>query len=90
MTSHDYDVTMKTVGIADLKARLSEHLRSVKKGRTLTVMDRETPVARLVPVEAGPLELRHASRRPRDLPAPPPAVAATDSLAVLLADRKRR
>jgi len=90
MTSHDYDVTMKTVGIADLKARLSEHLRAVKKGRSLTVLDRQTPVARLVPVEAGPLEIRQASRRARDLPAPPPPVAATDSLAVLLADRKRR
>jgi prevent-host-death family protein len=90
VTSNDYHVTMKTVGIADLKARLSEHLRAVKKGRSLTVLDRETPVARLVPVETGPLEIRQASRRARDLPVPPPAAAPTDSLAVLLADRQRR
>ena len=90
MTSHDYHVTMKTVGIADLKAHLSEHLRAVKKGRSLTVVDRDTPVARLVPVESGSLEIRQASRRARDLAAPPPAVAPTDSLAVLLADRQRR
>ena len=90
MTSHDYHMTMKTVGIADLKARLSEHLRAVKKGRTLTVLDRDTPVAHLVPIERGSLEIRQASRRARDLPTPPPRVARTDSLAVLLADRERR
>jgi prevent-host-death family protein len=90
MTSHDYHVTMKTVGIADLKARLSEHLRAVKKGRSFMVVDRETPVARLVPVETGALEIRQASRRARDLPASPPAAGNTDSLAVLLEDRQRR
>ena len=90
MTSHDYHVTMKTVGIADLKARLSEHLRAVKKGRSLTVVDRETPVAKLVPVDTGALEIRHASRRPRDVPASPTPAGITDSLAVLLADRQRR
>jgi prevent-host-death family protein len=78
------------VGIADLKAHLSEHLRAVKKGRTLTVLDRDTPVAQLVPVERALLEVRRASRHARDLPAPPPQAVPTDSLAVLLADRARR
>lgn len=81
---------MKKVGIADLKAHLSEHLRAVRKGRTLTVLDRDTPVARIVPVDRGALEIRQASRRPRDVPAPPPQTVPTDSLAVLLADRARR
>ena len=81
---------MKTVRIADLKARLSEHLRSVKQGRTLTVLDRDTPVAHLVPVEKSGLEVRAASRRARDLPTPPKRVSATNSTAVLLADRARR
>src|SRR5207244_4161099 len=36
---------MDTVGIAELKARLSEHLRAVRRGRTLTVLDRDRPVA---------------------------------------------
>lgn len=40
---------MRDVGIADLKARLSEHLRSVRNGGTLTVLDRDTPIARIVP-----------------------------------------
>lgn len=83
-------MVMKTVGIADLKAHLSEHLRAVRKGRTLTVLDRDSPVARLVPVEAGPLEVRKATRRAADLPNQSPATPVTDSLAVLLEDRARR
>lgn len=90
MTSHDYLMTMKTVGIADLKAHLSEHLRTVKKGRTLTVLDRDTPVAQLVPIDGGTLQIRQASRRARDLPTPPPQVIPTDSLVALMADRSRR
>jgi len=81
---------MQTVGIADLKAHLSEHLRAVRKGRTLTVLDRDTPVALLAPVEEGPLELRKATRSPRDLRRTPSRVTATDSLAELLVDRQRR
>jgi prevent-host-death family protein len=81
---------MKSVGIAELKARLSEHLRSVKKGRTLTVLDRDTPVARIVPYAATPLEVRRATRRVRDLKVPPPPATPTDSLSVLLDDRHRR
>jgi prevent-host-death family protein len=81
---------MKAVGIADLKARLSEHLRSVRKGRTLTVLDRETPVARIIPYAADPVEIRRATRRPRDLELPPAPSGATDSLAILLDDRRRR
>jgi prevent-host-death family protein len=80
---------MKSVGIADLKARLSEHLKSVRKGQTLTVLDRDTPVARIVPYTSEPVEVRRATRRLRDLPPPPPSVL-TDSLAVLLDDRRRR
>lgn len=90
MTCHDYNVVMSTVRIAELKARLSEHLRAVRKGRTLTVLDRDTPVARLVPFAAEPIEVKRASRRPRDLKLPPPQTPATDSLAVLLDDRRRR
>lgn len=37
------------VGIAELKSRLSEHLRGVRKGGEIVIKDRETPIARLVP-----------------------------------------
>ena len=81
---------MSDVRIADLKARLSEHLRSVRNGRTLTVLDRDTPVARIVPVAAAPLEIRKAQRRLRDLKLPPKPAKRTDSVALLLEDRRRR
>ena len=81
---------MKGVGIADLKARLSEHLKSVRRGRTLTVLDRETPVARIVPFGPDPLDIRRATRRVRNLERPAPPAKPTDSLAALLDDRRRR
>jgi prevent-host-death family protein len=81
---------MAQIRIADLKARLSEHLRAVRKGRTLTVLDRDTPVARIVPYAPEPLEVRRATRRIKDLALPPPPAAPTDSVATLLDDRRRR
>jgi prevent-host-death family protein len=91
MTSRDHNEVMSKVRIADLKARLSEHLRRVRSGRTLTVLDRDTPVARIVPYDAeSPLEVRRATRKPRDLRLPPRPRVRTDSLAVLLQDRASR
>jgi prevent-host-death family protein len=81
---------MSDVRIADLKARLSEHLRSVRNGSTLTVFDRDTPVARIVPYSAQPLEIRKARRRLHDLKLPPKPSKRTDSLALLVDDRRRR
>jgi prevent-host-death family protein len=81
---------MGEVRIADLKARLSEHLRSVRNGDTVTVLDRDTPVARIVPYTTQPLELRKAKRRFRDLRLPPKPAKRTDSVALLLEDRRRR
>lgn len=37
------------VGVRELKARLSEYLRQVKAGRTVTITERGVPVGRLVP-----------------------------------------
>ncbi len=90
MTCCDYNVVMKAVKIAELKARLSEHLRAVRKGRTLTVLDRDTPVARIVPYAAEPIEIRRATRRLRDVKLPPRPSKPTDSLTILLDDRRRR
>jgi prevent-host-death family protein len=81
---------MSDVGIADLKARLSEHLRSVRNGGTLTVLDRDTPIARIVPYAAQPLEVRKASRRLRELKLPPKPAKRTNSVAILVEDRRRR
>ena len=82
---------MKIVGIADLKAHLSEHLRNVRKGRTLTVVDRTTPIARIVPYDLDEsLTVRRATKKPADLVMPPASAAAAEGLALLLADRSTR
>ena len=47
---------MHPVKIADLKNNLSRHLARVRRGGEITVLDRDTPVARIVPfthAEAG-------------------------------------
>jgi prevent-host-death family protein len=91
MTIDDHNQVMSKVGIADLKAHLSQHLRKVRAGRTITVLDRNTPVAQLVPYEAEkPLEVRRATRKPSDLRVAPPPSKPTDSLSVLLQDRASR
>lgn len=38
------------VRIADLKAHLSQHLRLVRAGGSFTIMDRDTPIARVEPI----------------------------------------
>jgi prevent-host-death family protein len=50
MTIYSHNVVMRQVRIADLKARLSEHLRAVRRGETIAVLDRDTPVAQIIPV----------------------------------------
>jgi antitoxin (DNA-binding transcriptional repressor) of toxin-antitoxin stability system len=42
-----------TVRITELKSRLSEYLRRVRRGARLTVPDRDTAIARLEPVASG-------------------------------------
>jgi prevent-host-death family protein len=44
---------MKTVAVAELKARLSCYLRQVKAGEEVLVTERGAPIARLVPVGSG-------------------------------------
>jgi len=95
VTITGYHVVMKKVGIADLKAHLSGHLRTVKRGETLVVVERGTPVARIVP--AADLRGGVVTRPPtRDLASVkqmlkrlPPLAVPIDSLEILLEDRKR-
>jgi prevent-host-death family protein len=81
---------MSDVGIADLKAHLSEHLRAVRNGDTITVLDRSTPIAQIVPYAARPLDIRKAKRPLREFKLPPRPAKRTDSLAILVEDRRRR
>lgn len=81
---------MSDVGIAELKAHLSEHLRSVRNGAALTVLDRNIPIARIVPYAVQPVEIRKAKRRLSELKLPPKPSKRTDSVAILVEDRRRR
>jgi antitoxin (DNA-binding transcriptional repressor) of toxin-antitoxin stability system len=45
---------MRTAKISELKAKLSAHIQYVKGGEEVLILDRNIPVARLVP--AGPSE----------------------------------
>src|SRR5207247_9201595 len=67
MTISSHNGRMKSVRIAELKSRLSEYLRAVRNGETLSVLDRETPVAQIVPVREGV-----ALRIRRPVPGAPP------------------
>jgi prevent-host-death family protein len=48
--------TRASVGIRDLKNRLSDVLRRVRGGETIAVTDRNRPVALLVPLRPKPTE----------------------------------
>jgi antitoxin (DNA-binding transcriptional repressor) of toxin-antitoxin stability system len=78
--------------VAELKARLSYYLHAVRAGRSLTVYDRDTPVARLIPVDPGPGDLPSVkpSRRLRDVPLPPPLRRSVGSAAALREERRDR
>jgi prevent-host-death family protein len=94
MTTDDYLMVMKRVGVAELKARLSEYLRIVRRGEPVTVLDRDTPVARIVPYDTPePLEIHPPARRvPRlqDVPLPPPLNIDIDVLELLDEERGER
>ena len=83
---------MKAVRIAELKARLSEYLRAVRKGRSLTVLDRDTPIARVVPYEENMLGLvvrRARGKTPiRKIKLPPPLKTKIDVVELLLIERQ--
>ena len=94
MTRCDYLLTMsdhpeKSVKVAELKAQLSAYLRAARRGQVVTVCDRDTPVARLIPyaTTTEPLPSRAASRPWGSTTLPPPLSRPVDSLAALLEER---
>ncbi len=88
MVTRDHNLVMKDVGIADLKAHLSAHLKTVRRGHEITIVDRGTPVARIVPFEhTTMLVTRKPTRDLRAIILPPPLPYPVDSLAALLEER---
>ena len=47
-------IVMKSAKVSELKARLSAYLAEVRRGETVIICDRNTPVARLVPYDEQP------------------------------------
>ena len=93
MTSYDYHMTMRRIGVAEFKARLSEHLRYVRRGHVVTVLDRDTPIVRVVPHErAGVANIREPGGRVlrfQDVPVPSLGEnVEIDVVALLLEERQ--
>jgi prevent-host-death family protein len=93
---------MKTATISEAKNHLSELLARVKRGETVLILDRDKPVARIVPIETtdrtddkrlADLErrgiIRRAAKPPRKTLPPPIDWPEGDSLLeALLSDRE--
>jgi prevent-host-death family protein len=82
----------KAVRIAELKARLSEYLRAVRRGETIAVLDRDTPIAQIVPVRQGTaLRIRKpapGTPRPNQVSRPKPLKLNMDVVEMLLEERQ--
>ena len=83
---------MKQVRIAELKARLSEYLRAVRRGETISILDRDTPVAQIVPVrERSALRIRKptpGTPPPNRVPLPKLTKRHIDVVQLLLEERQ--
>jgi prevent-host-death family protein len=93
MTKYGYHMVMKgarIVRIAELKAHLSEYLRTVRGGHTVTVLDRDTPVAKIVPIRQPGLRVRKpgVGAPPPNRVVPPPSDLKLDVLELLLEERQ--
>jgi prevent-host-death family protein len=88
-------MVMKSVGVAELKGNLSKHLRAVRRGHPLTVLDRDTPVAQIIPYPEGEAALpvrrpAEGAGKPGQLRWPPPLRLHHDPVSLLLEDRQER
>jgi prevent-host-death family protein len=87
-------MTMKAVKIAELKSHLSRHLREVRRGQVVTVLDRETPIARLVPFASDDdvtiTPPAFGARPLRKIKLPPSTKLGLDVVGFLLSDRRSR
>jgi prevent-host-death family protein len=92
MTHSGYHIVMRQVRIAELKAKLSEYLRAVRRGETIAVLDRETPVAQIVPIRAqSTLRVRKpapGTPPPNRIRLPKPAKLSMDVVELLLEERQ--
>lgn len=85
---------MKRVGIAEFKSRLSEFLRVVQGGESIAVLDRNRPVAQIVPMrERSGLRIRKPtadSPKPNEVSLPKSTTRNIDVVQLLLEERQSR
>jgi prevent-host-death family protein len=83
---------MQQVRIAELKSKLSEFLRAVRSGESITVLDRNTSIAQIVPMAERPgIRIRRpvtGSPPPNKVALPKPANVGSDILKLLLEERQ--
>ncbi len=81
------------VRIAQFKAHMGRYLKEVRKGYSITLLDRDHPIAEIVPhteVKGYRLTVRPATRKWGSIVLPPPLPPGSpDSLTILLEDRNR-
>ena len=89
---YGHNMVMKQVRIAELKSRLSEYLRAVRRGETISVLDRETPIAQIVPVrDRAVLRVRQPAAGtplPNRVRLPKPSTLKIDVVELLLEERQ--
>jgi prevent-host-death family protein len=90
-TTTGHLMVMISVAISDLKARLSAHIRAVREGEVVTIMDRRRPVAKLVSVDtdSNVLRVRKASASLTSVEPPPDAGLPRDALDRALAEERQ-
>jgi prevent-host-death family protein len=92
MTISGHNRAMRSVRIAELKSRLSGYLRAVRTGETITVLDRETAVARISSAAPGKgWRIRKPARgspQPNRVPLPEPLKLKMDVVDLLLEERQ--
>ena len=66
MTTYGYNMVMLSANIATLKAKLSFYLSRAKQGEEILVLERKTPIARIIASspETVDFKIRPASRTP--------------------------
>src|SRR6187401_1985120 len=51
MTTSGHNPVMSNAKVSELKAKLSAYLAQVRRGETVTVFDRNTAIAKVVPIQ---------------------------------------
>ena len=69
MTTSGHNAVMSNAKVSELKAKLSAYLAEVRRGETVTVYDRNTAIAQVVPIqkEEDDLIIIEASAPPANL-----------------------